>query len=166
MASQPLDIVHQPGRAPWSGRRRVVSGLGVAALVAMWFIADHEASVAEEHAIQRCTSDARVAMKGSTAAVDALVSYIRPTLETDIKDPLRQELYAMVAERAIGHDTELVAARKACDSLQIWATHGALRQRRAACSAQLAAYVDLVNAIADDGHAAMFARPAAEGCSP
>ncbi len=143
----------------------MVVGLVVATLVAACFLADQRAYATEQRAIADCTLNARLAIKGSTAAVDALVSYIRPTLETDIKAPLRRDLYAMVAEKAIGHDTELVAARRACDSVRIWPTHRALREQSAACSAQLSAYVGLVNAIAADGHAAMMQRPAAEGCA-
>jgi hypothetical protein len=156
-----VDVLGRDGRpplmAPWV--RRLVVAVLVIAAGAAWLV-DRRIRADETAAVDRCAAAAHAALDGAFGRVEAMVFYVRPTLESGQTGRLRRDLYALVGSTAAGATDRLAHARDLCAGTSVLAVHGELRERVDACDRLVARSIDYLDAVARDGRTAFrFATP-------
>ncbi|MFN8193421.1 MAG: hypothetical protein U0R80_03965 [Nocardioidaceae bacterium] len=132
---------------------RVVAAVAVVALLlGMGAVAaDRHLRAGEQQAVDRCASAARAAADDAWSRVSAMVTYVRPVLDSGGSAELRSSMYALVSSSATGSAASLDDARARCHAVRVLPLHTRLGARRDACLRGLADTTAFLDRLALDG---------------
>jgi hypothetical protein len=129
------DVVEQ-GRAPREPHPRrtprlVAGGLLVVLLAGGGAVVDHRVRAAESPRVAACRGAATSAVRYSDARVDAISSYVRPALDSDVRGPERQRLLGLVSISVAPTVPGVRRARARCAGVHVlWLHHRLVGTRR------------------------------------
>ena len=123
----------RPPRQRSRRRRLVVTGLGVLALlaVAAGLVADHRVRRQESLQVASCVEAATSSVGYTNARVDAIASYVSPSLLSARSPALRGSLAAVVSRAVEPTVPDARRALRRCSAVRVlWLHHGLVAVRR------------------------------------
>lgn len=155
---------------PWDRRRIAAAApLGVVLVVVLGagLLVDDRVRARESHQVSACVAAARGAVTFTSARVDAILGYVRPTLHHGRNPALRRRLMRTISEAVAPTVPEVRRARGRCERTRVLAVHLELRARRGDCLRLLDADLAYLRSVVADGSNALGARPLEPGtCVP
>jgi hypothetical protein len=131
------DVVEQgaprPEPRPHRVRRLVVTGVVLALLASAGVVLDHRARVEESTGVTACVRAATSAVRYASARVDAISSYVRPTLDSDLPRPVRRRLVGLVSVSVAPTVPDVRRARTPCADVRVLWFHGEATRTRVDC---------------------------------
>ncbi len=145
-------------RGPRALAVRLSVGVLVVALVGAVLGVDHRVREGESRRVSGCAREAVGAVRFSSTRVDAILGYVRPTLESSVPEPLRRRLLRTVSIAVAPTVPGVRAARDRCTRVRVLPVHGRLQGVRDDCLRLLDRDLTYLRGVVDDGARAQLTR--------
>jgi len=138
--------------------RAVVLVTVLAVVLAGGTVLDHRIRVREEAQVAGCVRSAASAVRYSSARVDAILGYVRPTLESNISGSVRRRMAGLLSLSVAPTVPGVRRARDRCSGVRTWWFHKGVRTTQRDCLTLLTADLAYLDRITRDGLAAFATR--------
>ena len=137
---------------------RFLIGALLVVVVLVGLVVDHRIREAESRRVSSCARAAAEAVHFSSARVDAIVDYVRPTLAAGLAEPVRRRLLRIVSTSVAPTITDVEDASRLCSRVRVLSLHSRLRGVRADCLRLLRRDLAYLREVVADGARAELSR--------